>query len=110
MSGSVPPVGVSSQPDKPYLRRWDYMHFTLAALVILIAATLIGIFAVRGDTQGMSTTAAIVSGWVGAVLGWFFTKASGPASSGSNLPPGGGGPPPAAGSPPTQPPPPGPHP
>jgi len=104
MSGGVlapatpaPGAGAETGGDKPYLRRWDYMHFALAALVILIAATLIGIFAVRGDTQGMSSAAAIVSGWVGAVLGWFFTKTAGPASSSSNRPPGGGGAPPGSG-------------
>jgi hypothetical protein len=93
-----------------YMRRWDDMHFVLALVVILLAGFLIGIFAIRGDTQGMSTAAGIVSAWVGAVLGWYFTTKSAssqpPASPpGPPGPPGAGGPPgppgpPGAGGPP----------
>jgi hypothetical protein len=78
-----PPPPLTNDDDKPYLRRWDNMHFALAALVIVISGLLIGIFAWRGDVQGMSSTAAIVSGWVGAVLGWFFTKSTKGSGGGS---------------------------
>ena len=74
---SAPGGDDKAPPEKPYLRRWDYMHFTLAIVVVLVAAFLIGIFAWRSDTEGMSTVAGIVSGWVGAALGWFFAKTTG---------------------------------
>lgn len=83
LTGASPPAG--NKDD--WMRRWDYMHFSLALAVVLVAAFLLGIFAIRGDVQGMSTTAGIVSGWVGAVIGWFFTK-----TAKTSPPPGSGGP------------------
>lgn len=73
------------------LLRWDQMHICLAALVITVVTFFIGVFALRGDVQGMSSAAAIGSGWVGAVLGWFFTKYSGTASTAPTPSPGAGG-------------------
>jgi hypothetical protein len=66
------------------VRRWDQMYFALVILVVSVATFLIEIFPIRGDARGMSTAAGIVSGWVGAAMGWFFTKTSGAKSSDSS--------------------------
>jgi len=75
-----------------YMARWDHMHFALATLVVLVAAVMIGIFAWRGDVQGMSSAGAIVSGWVGGVLGWYFTKVERSQTPGPSPAPAGQGP------------------
>lgn len=83
------------------LRRWDQMHIALAALVIAVVTFLVGVFALRGDVQGMSSAAAIGSGWVGAVLGWFFTRSATAASGGQTSTPAGAKTPPPQGAAPS---------
>jgi peptidoglycan biosynthesis protein MviN/MurJ (putative lipid II flippase) len=46
----------------------------IAIIVTVGAFLLLAVFAIRGDVSGMSAAGAIVGAWVGAVVGFYFTK------------------------------------
>ena len=59
------------RPDSP---SEELRTYVVAMLILGVSFGRLAVFVLRGDLQGMKELAAIADGWVGGVIGFYFSR------------------------------------